>query len=57
LGLVSFFFFEVLRFLVTDGRPFDVEDDAEVVGLLLFQEFPQGAEEAVDGARREAFGV
>jgi hypothetical protein len=32
----------------------DVEDDAEIVGLLLVQELSQGGEEAVDGPRRLA---
>jgi len=44
----------LLVLLVADGRALDVEDDAEVVGLFLVQELPQGAEEAVDGARRLA---
>jgi hypothetical protein len=40
--------------LVTDGRPFDVEDDAEVLGLLGVEELAQGAGEAEDGPGREA---
>jgi hypothetical protein len=43
--------------LVADGRPLDVEDDPQVVGLFGVEELPQGDEEAVDGARRESFGV
>jgi hypothetical protein len=43
--------------LVADGRPLDVEDDTQIIGLFGVEELPQGAEEAVDGARREAFRV
>jgi len=47
----------LLVLLVADGRALDVEDDADVVGLFLVQELPQGAEEAVDGAGRLAFRI
>jgi hypothetical protein len=42
-----------LELLVADGRALDVENDAQVFGLFLVDDLPQGAEEAVDGARRE----
>jgi hypothetical protein len=43
--------------LVADGRPLDVEDDAQVVGLLRVDELAQGADEAIDGPGRETGGV
>ena len=43
----------VLVGLVADGRPLDVEDDAEVVGLLLVDDLSQRGDEAVDGVCRE----
>jgi hypothetical protein len=43
--------------LVADRRALDVENDAQVVGFFLVDDLPQGVEEAVDGARREAAGV
>jgi hypothetical protein len=43
-----------LVFLVADGRPLDVENDAQVIRLLGGQDLAQGADEAEDGPRREA---
>jgi len=43
--------------LVADGRPLDVEDDPQVVGLFRVEELPQGPEETIDSAGRESFGV
>ena len=43
--------------LVPDGRALDIEDDAEIVGLLRVEELAQGAGEAEDGAGREAGGI
>ena len=43
-----------LVLLVADGRSLDVEDDAQVVGLFRVDELAQGADEAEDGAGREA---
>ncbi len=40
--------------LVADRRSLDVEDDAQVVGLFGVEELAQGADEAEDGAGREA---
>jgi hypothetical protein len=40
--------------LVAEGRPLDVEDDTEVIGLVLVDELAQRGDEAEDGAGREA---
>jgi hypothetical protein len=57
VGLVSFGFLAVLGLIVAEGRPLDVENDAQIVGLFLVDDLPQGVEEAVDGARRKAAGI
>jgi hypothetical protein len=48
VGLVGLVLF------VADGRPLDVEDDAQIIGLLRVDELAQGADEAVDRAGGEA---
>ena len=42
---------------MADRRPLDVENDAQIIGFFLVDDLPQGVEEAVDGACREAAGV
>jgi hypothetical protein len=51
MGLILFIF------LMADGRPLDVEDDAQVVGFLRVDELAQRTDEAKDGTGWEAGGV
>jgi hypothetical protein len=43
--------------LMAHGRPLDVEHNPQIIGLFRIEELPQGAQEAVDGPRRESLGV
>ena len=42
---------------MADGRPLDVEDDAQVVGLFRLDELAQRTDKAEDGTGRETGGV